>query len=214
VSYPVHPATNLFPMLGEDAMAALVQDIQSHGLIEPVWLYDDPERGTVLLDGRNRAKACEAAGVELRTRKYQGDDPVGFVVSANLRRRNLTPGQLALLALDVEKLFAEEAAKRKAQASGQPRGTKSHVAELPQQKSREKAARVVGCAASAVRQAKRVARDAPDLVEQVRDGTMAIDKAHRIVQERGKRARVEQLALVPTPLTPTTRFRSIVIDPP
>jgi ParB-like chromosome segregation protein Spo0J len=214
VNLPAHPATSLFPMLGEDAMTALVQDIEANGLVEPAWIYDETERGTVLLDGRNRERACEAAGVELRTRKYEGDDPVGFVVSANLKRRQLTPGQLAFLALEVEKPFDEEAAKRRAQASGQPRGTKSLVAELPQQKSRDRAARVVGCSGRVVSQARRIAKEAPDLEEHVRAGTMAIDKAHRKVVEREKRARVERLALVPTPPTPTTRFRSIVIDPP
>lgn len=110
--WPPHPAAELFPMLAPDDLADLADDIAANGLREPVWLWDDPERGTVLLDGRNRLAACQAAGVPCVTRRYDGGDPVGFVLSMNLKRRHLTPGQRALLALDVEKLYAAEAAEQ------------------------------------------------------------------------------------------------------
>lgn len=49
------------------------------------------------------------------------------------------------LALEIEPYFAEEARKRQAQATGQPRGVKqSVVANVPQQKSRDQAAAAVG----------------------------------------------------------------------
>jgi hypothetical protein len=47
-----------------------------------MWLYEGQ-----ILDGRNRARACEALGIEPETRVYAGDDPVGFVISRNLHRR-------------------------------------------------------------------------------------------------------------------------------
>ncbi|MGI8681471.1 MAG: ParB N-terminal domain-containing protein [Mycobacteriales bacterium] len=92
-----HPAAELSPILDPAELAELAADIAEHGLTEPVWLWDDPERGVVLLDGRNRVQACEAAGVQVAFRYYPGDDPIGFSVSANLRRRHLSAGQRAAL---------------------------------------------------------------------------------------------------------------------
>ena len=47
----------------------------------------------MILDGRNRARACEAAGVEPKFTPFREDDPTAFVIDANLRRRHLTGEQ-------------------------------------------------------------------------------------------------------------------------
>jgi hypothetical protein len=57
-----------------------------------------------ILDGRNRALACRIAGVELRTVVYDGDDPIGFVISKNERRRQLSARRRALIAARLETL--------------------------------------------------------------------------------------------------------------
>jgi hypothetical protein len=56
-----------------------------------------------VLDGRNRARACIAAGVEPTYRPFTGEDPGAFVVSANIRRRHLTHEQKLEL---IEKLLS------------------------------------------------------------------------------------------------------------
>ena len=43
-----------------------------------------------ILDGRNRYNACVALGIEPKTIQYEGNDPEGFVLSANLHRRHLS----------------------------------------------------------------------------------------------------------------------------
>jgi len=50
----------------------------------------------VLIDGRNRLRACEIAGVDPRFSKLNGHDAAAYIVSANLERRNLTKGQQAM----------------------------------------------------------------------------------------------------------------------
>lgn len=176
--YPGHPAANLFPLLADEPLRELAADIASNGLIEPIWLYEDPDLGTVVLDGRNRLAACELASVEPRFRFYEGDDPVGFSVSQNLHRRHLTAGQRGMLALDIEPMLAHEAEARRLA------GVKQEPLRRSAQRSDERAAKVVGTSGRVVSQAKRVAERAPDLAEKVKSGELAIDRADRIIRDR------------------------------
>jgi ParB-like chromosome segregation protein Spo0J len=82
---PFHPLASIFPVLKGVEFEELVEDIRVHGVREPIWLFEEQ-----LLDGRNRYRAAQVAGVPCPTRIYDGDDPVGFVVSLNLKRRHLS----------------------------------------------------------------------------------------------------------------------------
>lgn len=198
--WPSHPAAELFPMLAGDDLAELADDIRERGLLEPVWLYDDPEHGTVMLDGRNRAAACELAAVELRTRKYTGPDPIGFSIAQNVKRRHLTTGQKAAVGYAAERLYAVDAAKRKAHGETAPGKARPTLpADRPeasptrrQRESRERAAATAGTSGRSVARYKRVADKAPDLAEKVKGG-LALDRAERIIRDReAEQRRVEQ----------------------
>jgi hypothetical protein len=93
MSIPFHPIANVFPLLEGPAFDDLVADIAEHGIREPIWLYDG-----AILDGRNRYRAAQQLGIECPCRTYEGADPVGFVISMNLRRRHLTESQRAMIA--------------------------------------------------------------------------------------------------------------------
>ena len=103
--WPVHPAAGLFPILPKKELQELADDIAKNGLIEPVWLYEDPELGTALLDGRNRVLACQYAKVEVKTKVYTGNDPIGFSLSQNSNRRHLTMGQIAMATITAERMY-------------------------------------------------------------------------------------------------------------
>ena len=95
MTYPVHPAAELFPMMGAEALQALADDIKAHGQREPVILFDRK-----VLDGRNRLLACEMAGVEPRVVTMESDEigsPTTFVLSLNLLRRHLDESQRAMV---------------------------------------------------------------------------------------------------------------------
>jgi hypothetical protein len=47
----------------------------------------------MILDGRNRARACEAAEVDPIYAPFRGDDPAAFVSGKNLRPRHLNESQ-------------------------------------------------------------------------------------------------------------------------
>jgi hypothetical protein len=90
----VHPAALAFPEMSAAELRGMADDIRNNGLACAI--VHDP--AGLLLDGRNRLKACEIAGVQPRFETYKGDNPVGFIISANLRRRHLSESQRALVA--------------------------------------------------------------------------------------------------------------------
>src|SRR5438309_5376548 len=66
--YRIHPAANLFPLMTEPELQALADDIKKHEQQEPILVYEDPDDGhrPCILDGRNRALACERLGIDLQ----------------------------------------------------------------------------------------------------------------------------------------------------
>src|SRR5215469_7023124 len=116
----VHPAADLFPMMSEDELRELGEDIRANGLLSPIVIDDNDD---TLVDGRNRLDAIELLGMEFefiratrnpRKGKIIGIDsddfdislsgavrrmfdfetnPYDFVISANLHRRHLAAEQ-------------------------------------------------------------------------------------------------------------------------
>lgn len=201
----IHPAAELFPLMQGEEFEALVQSIKMQGLREPVWLTKDG----ALLDGRNRVRACHAAGVKPDFRQYDGDDHVAFVMALNLDRRHLLDGQKAMVALDAVPLLEREAERRMAQAPGQPRGSKAVSAVAPGQqqtawerKTVSQAAKLTGTSGRSVARAKRIVEADPDLAERVRVGELPLKTAERqlqrkITQSEEQSARAIVMAEVP-----------------
>jgi ParB-like chromosome segregation protein Spo0J len=105
----VHPAAELFPLMKGTDFGTLVEDIAAHGLREPILTYQG-----LVLDGRNRLRACEVAGVEPRFIEWDGvGSPLAIVLSRNLHRRHLNEGQRAIIAARAKAMFEDEAAERK-----------------------------------------------------------------------------------------------------
>src|SRR5262249_2492386 len=64
-----HPLASIFRLLEGKEFAALVEDIRMHGLREPITVFED-----MVLDGRNRYRACLEAGIEPTFTPYLDDD--------------------------------------------------------------------------------------------------------------------------------------------
>lgn len=94
-----HPIANCFPLIEGREFDELVDDVRAHGVHEPIIIFEG-----MILDGRNRYRASEIAGVDCPMVPYEGNDAVGFVVSLNLRRRHLNEGQRAWVAAQIANL--------------------------------------------------------------------------------------------------------------
>jgi DNA modification methylase len=101
--YETHPAADVFPLLEGADFAALCADIAEHGLREPITRVR-LGRKLVILDGRNRLRACVATSTKLQWHEFDGDDPLAFVISTNLRRRHMNESQRAMVAARLEGL--------------------------------------------------------------------------------------------------------------
>jgi hypothetical protein len=169
--YPVHPAAEAFRMLADDELQALADDIAEKGLFDPIML---DRAGEMLVDGRNRLKACRLAGVEPRFERLPvGIDPVGYIVSKNINRRDLTKGQKAI-----------------ALALIYPEGARGRGNIDPARKSAESASfsfRRLGVA-------RQIARH-PDLADAVRLGAMPFETALAQATERQQAAMSQEAHL-------------------
>jgi ParB-like chromosome segregation protein Spo0J len=101
--YKVHPAADVFPMLPDEELDALAEDIKAHGIRVPIGFFTKFDgNGKVienwLIDGRNRLAAAERAGIDpsdIPEAQVHCSDPVSWIISLNIRRRHLTKQQQA-----------------------------------------------------------------------------------------------------------------------
>jgi hypothetical protein len=163
--YEFHPCANFFPLLEGEEFQSLVDDIRENGLLQPGMMYEGK-----ILEGRNRYRACRVADVEFRFEQYTGDDPLGYVVSLNIKRRHLTTEQRAMLAAKLENL-----------GHGGPRGQYANLHVAPM--TRERTAALCNVSVRSVADARVVVDQAdPEFRERVEAGGIAIDNAALIVK--------------------------------
>lgn len=184
MKYETHPAADLFPMLGDDELRALADDIKANGQLEDIVLYEGK-----VLDGRNRLAACELAGVEPRTitiRFRSGEStPTEWVLSKNLHRRQLTKSQAAAVAVEALPMLEKEARERQVEAgrihgNGQQLGQKVDQANRDQaRRAASQAGQLLGVNRQYVSDAKRLAETAPETYERVKAGTLNLQQAKR-----------------------------------
>ncbi|GAA3163505.1 DUF5131 family protein [Streptomyces ramulosus] len=197
--FQVHPFADVFPLIEGEEFDDLVRDVKTHGLRDKIVLNHDR---TVLIDGRNRYRACDAAGVDADFDVLPKDFPetaiLDLIVSKNVARRQLTAGQKAFLALEYENAFAEqskeqqrESARRTAEKVNEQvtgltiRAPGPESEEDPEsRRTRGKAARAVGASPRSVQRAKAIQEYAPELAERVRSGEMPLKQADREAQQR------------------------------
>ena len=172
-----HPIADIWPMMSDDDLQGLSNDIKHQGLLTPVWLYEDK-----ILDGRNRAKACQMAGVKVETKTYTGDNPVAFAFSLNEKRRHLSSGARAALAVEAKPLYEAEAKKRQGQRTDL--SDANFQQKVAESQSRDKAATDFGTNHQYVNQAEKVKAQAPEVFEKLKQGKVSMQDAMREVRSK------------------------------
>jgi N6-adenosine-specific RNA methylase IME4 len=215
-----HPAADAFPMMDDKRYQELVVDIGAHGQREPITLCDG-----MILDGRNRYKACQELGITPTTKDFDGD-PWAFVWSLNGQRRDLVAEQRYLIwkychekseSWQAEKSRIQEEANRKRSVAAkvQPRtdgGIFQPVVEqsvpppAKEHKKRKAKATASKTNPGAVARGDKIIKERPDLAEGIRLGTIKPAAAHRLMKKDEVKGKT--LAL------PEGKHRVIYADPP
>jgi ParB-like chromosome segregation protein Spo0J len=155
-----HRLANAFPMIEGAEFSALVESIKTGGLREPIVTYENQ-----ILDGRNRALACEVAGIEPTFTEFHGNDPLEFVIDLNLHRRQLNESQRAAVAAKIANMRQGE------------RTDLEPSANLPKV-GQAAAADLLNVSTRSVTNATKVFADgAPELVNAVERGEVAVSAA-------------------------------------
>lgn len=159
MTYDIHPVAALFPLIEGEAFAALVADIKANGLLDPI-----EYQGNTIIDGRNRLRACEAAGVVPQYHELPKTiDPVTYILQRNIHRRHLTTAQRAAIAAELPK------AARGGDHGNQYTGGKVSNDTLPEI-TIQQAAELLAVGVATVNRAKARMKDNPEAHDAVKRG--------------------------------------------
>jgi len=205
-----HPAANAWPMMDDQRYEELRSDIEMNGQRESITLCDG-----MILDGRNRYRACVELNIQPLTRDYVGD-PWAFSWSMNGARRDIEDQTVRALCFKrcedgsakwAKRLakIAEEGNRKRADASkGNTNAAKkkddsvaSHDDMRPKKSGKnvalpQRAAEAKVSPATMAR-ADQIARR-PDLEKKVVDGDMKPAEALREIRREKRRKELEKAA--------------------
>jgi ParB-like chromosome segregation protein Spo0J len=178
--YTAHPAADLFPLITGAEFDELVDDIKKNGQLDNIQVLIGTGQ---ILDGRNRYRACVAAGVEPHINQHPLFDqgPTEYVISKNLKRRNLTPDQRAAIADNARGPIAEESkarmlAGKKDETAGQA-DPPPLSAEGANGDTRDKLAAMANVSRYKISQAKKIREADAELASDVRAGKITAVEA-------------------------------------
>jgi len=128
----------------------------------------------MILDGRNRYEACMKTMRDPVFKQYEGNDPLGYVVSLNLHRRHLSGSQRAMITAKLATL-----------KDGQRKSAAQICAP-----SQQEAAKLLNVSRRSVQHARKVLDEGtPELIAAVERGEIAVSAAVNTIRNEaeGKR---------------------------
>jgi ParB-like chromosome segregation protein Spo0J len=167
----------LIPPLTNDEYLTLKESIKADGCRDPLIVWKGQY---IILDGHHRHKICNELGLPFKITEIEflNRTEVKIWMIKNQRgRRNLDESQKAMLAVQLEALYGEQAKERM--------GTRTDLGQNLDQseagRSADKAANDVGVSHQTVSFAKKVVnKGIPDLKKMVESGDIAVSTAARV----------------------------------
>ncbi len=206
----IHEYANIFPLMNDKEFKELKEDISKNGLMDPIITFDGK-----ILDGRNRFNVCKEIGVEPKFKEYKEKDPLQYVMSTNLKRRQLTQSQKAVVGIRYKKVYAVWAKKR--MIAGKP---SELVHEGEKGRASNKAGEQVGVSGRYIDEAENLIGENPEAEKEIMEEGKEITKIKREIKEKKReKERQEDKKKVnkiksPEELFSKVKFTTIVIDPP
>lgn len=153
-----------------DELKDLARSVAERGLDEPIWLLDG-----MILDGRNRYRACLSLNITPAFREWSGDSPLSFVIAKNLHRRHLNTSQRAMIAARIIPLIEAETRARMKMGK-----TLAASAARVGGRAADLAGKTVKVSGDSVERARKAQTAAPEVVERVKAGRMTVTAAARL----------------------------------
>jgi hypothetical protein len=181
----VHPVCRLFPAMSDEELNRLADDIRRRGLLHPIVVHQG-----AILDGRHRLEACRRARVKPRFANWDGKGSlVDWIVAQNVGRRQLTPSQKAVIALELLPLLEAEAKQGLRPKRGRPKKSAHQCAlfsgdvsvRKPVRRTDE-AAHIMAASPRYVQIAQRLKRKAPEVLPLVAEGKIHLRDAERLAK--------------------------------
>jgi predicted transcriptional regulator len=202
----LHPLALVFPPMAAGDRAALKDDIAANGLLSPIALCDGQ-----VLDGRHRYELCLELGIEPAFVEVPADKAVAFVLSANLRRRHLSPGQAAVevaAAQDWEAAAREggQAGNVNAEKTTLPRGRAVFEPEDKKTDTASDRAAIAGVGIRTQSRADKLVRHgSPEAVQQVVSGEKSLPAALAELEDGGSSTSNDAVDADPVQKKPTVK---------
>jgi hypothetical protein len=165
-----HALATLFPPIADDELQALADDIRQHGQREPVLTFEGK-----ILDGWNRVRACRLIGKKPWTMEFDPASakmtPEALVISANLRRRHLSVGQMSAIAVELSEQIEMEGGNMRdaltanSAHTGRPKAVLTAAAEM------------IGIDERRGREARAVKETNPEVFSQLKRGVITLNEA-------------------------------------
>ena len=196
----------LIPPLSKEERGGLERSLREEGCRDALVIW---KGRNIIVDGHHRLRICQKHGIRFNVvqRDFADRDQVKkWIIENQFAKRNLTDYQRGLLALELEKLFAEAA---KAQQGRRTDLLKNSSKSYTPMNTRRQVARIAGVSENTIQRIKLVREKATD-VEKTRLSTPGSRQSIHKVYMRIRRDEIK----VETPPFPNDKFTLIYADPP
>jgi len=183
---------NKFPEMSKEHFNNLKNDMIINGYDKtfPVYLYEDK-----IIDGWNRYKACKELNIEPNFKEFKGDkkEAVVFILRTN-NRRDLTPYQRSIMALEYEPFFKAKAKENlKVYSGNQYESAGLQIsAKVQTVNTRKELSKVAAVSHDTIAKVKKIQEKAPEEIKaKLATGEVSINAAYKEIKKEEKKEELQ-----------------------